>query len=98
MIISEYKVNLFARKTIARGQRTIYIDIYQFDQSAGALAAYYYLRKGATTVIKRGDASSEEDDSISFCQGTLLSLYMERRKMMMNQRMSSGSALMGSPT
>jgi hypothetical protein len=76
LIISEYKVNLFARKTIARGQRTIYIDIYQFDQSAGALAAYYYLRKGATTVIKRGDASSEEDDSISFCQGTLfVSIY-----------------------
>lgn len=75
-IISEYKVNLFARKTIARGQRTIYIDVYQFDQTAGALAAYYYLRKGATTVIKRGDASSEEDDSISFCQGALfVSIY-----------------------
>lgn len=68
-ILAEYKLSFMARKTLNRGQRSIYIDVYQFEKPEGALAAYFLLRKGATTVVKRGDASSEDEDSISFCSG-----------------------------
>lgn len=70
-ILAEYKLLYMSRKALNRGQRSIYIDVYQFEKSDGALAAYFLLRKGATTVVKRGDASSEDEDSISFCSGNV---------------------------
>jgi len=68
-VLQEFKIVYQARKTLSRGQRNIYIDVYQFENSDFALAAYYYLRKGASTIVKRGDATSEDDASISFAQG-----------------------------
>lgn len=75
-ILQEYRLESLLRRVLQRGQRRIYIDVYEFGDAQGALAAYYYLRKGATTVVKRGDLSSEEDDSISFVLGrTFVSIY-----------------------
>lgn len=75
-ILGEYGLNIFTRRMFQRGQRNIYIDIYEFASDAGAFGAYYFLRKGATTVVPRGDAASEDDASISFVQGhTFVSIY-----------------------
>lgn len=75
-MLKEFRVANFTRKVFNRGQRSIYVDAYQFDSVDGALAAYYFLRRGATTVLKRGDGASEDADSISFVQGkTFISIY-----------------------
>ena len=75
-ILAEYRLTGFFRKTFTRGQRSIYIDVYDFQNSDGAYGAYNYLRRGSTTVLPRGDAASEDDASISFVQGkTFLSIY-----------------------
>ncbi len=75
-ILAEYRLTGFFRKTFKRGQRSIYIDVYDFQDSDGAYGAYNYLRRGSTTVLPRGDAASEDDDSISLVQGkTFLSIY-----------------------
>lgn len=75
-ILGEYGLNVFTRRMFQRGQRNIYIDIYEFASDAGAFGAYYFLRKGATTVVPRGDAASEDEASISFVQGhTFVSIY-----------------------
>ncbi len=68
-ILGEYSLRAFSRKTFQRGQRFITINLYEFAGNDSAFAAYYFLRRGATTVVKRGDATSEDDDSISFVQG-----------------------------
>ncbi|MBN8661500.1 MAG: hypothetical protein J0M35_14135 [Candidatus Obscuribacter phosphatis] len=69
LILKEFGILSFFGKTLSRGNRRIEIYIYEFEQDSGAMAAYFYLRKGAGTVVRRGDASSEEDASISFVQG-----------------------------
>ena len=75
-ILGEYGLDIFTRRMFQRGQRNICIDIYEFASDAGAFGAYYFLRKGATTVVPRGDAASEDDASISFVQGhTFVSIY-----------------------
>jgi hypothetical protein len=75
-ILAEYRLTGFFRKTFQRGQRYIYIDIYDFQSADGAYGAYNYLRRGSTTVLPRGDVASEDDNSISFVQGkTFLSIY-----------------------
>jgi hypothetical protein len=75
-ILAEYSLTGFFRKTFKRGQRYIYIDVYNFQNAEGAYGAYNFLRKGSTTVLPRGDAASEDDNSISFVQGkTFLSVY-----------------------
>lgn len=52
-----------------RGQRTCTVKLFRFSTTDGAYGAYTNLRVGASTVIARGDASSEDDDSISFWKG-----------------------------
>ncbi|MFA6208039.1 MAG: DUF6599 family protein [Candidatus Obscuribacterales bacterium] len=75
-ILQEYGLKSFTRKSFQRGQRYIHLDIYEFANNDGAFAAYSFLRRGATTVVLRGDATSEDDDSISFVQGkTFVSIY-----------------------
>jgi len=75
-ILAEYRLNGFFRKSFKRGQRSIYIDVYDFQNADGAYGAYNYLRRGSTTVLPRGDAASEDDQSISLVQGkTFLSIY-----------------------
>ncbi|MBP9092841.1 hypothetical protein KBI23_17590 [bacterium] len=75
-ILQEYGLRFFTRKSLQRGQRYIHVDVYEFANNDGAFAAYSFLRRGATTVVLRGDATSEDDDSISFVQGkTFISIY-----------------------
>jgi len=75
-ILGEYRLSGFFRKSFKRGQRSIYIDVYEFQNADGAYGAYNYLRRGSTTVLPRGDAASEDDQSISLVQGkTFLSIY-----------------------
>ncbi|CAN5385793.1 hypothetical protein BH11CYA1_BH11CYA1_50460 [soil metagenome] len=75
-ILQEYGLQSFTRKSFQRGQRYIHVDVYEFANNNGAFAAYSFLRRGATTIVLRGDATSEDDDSISFVQGkTFISIY-----------------------
>jgi hypothetical protein len=75
-ILREYGLQSFTRKSLQRGQRYIHVDVYEFANNDGAFAAYAFLRRGATTVVLRGDATSEDDDSISFVQAkTFISIY-----------------------
>lgn len=67
-LLQEFGCLEFARKTLARGQRRILVDMFEFPNPSGAWAAYNYLRRGASTVITRGDGSSEDEQSISFWQ------------------------------
>lgn len=52
-----------------RGQRSCTAAIYRFSSVSGAYGAYTNLRVGASTVLVRGNASSEDDDTISFWKG-----------------------------
>jgi len=65
-LIKEFGVIECARRTFSRGQRQIRINLYRFQTSDGAYGAYLGLRRGSTNTIQRGDASSEDDRSISF--------------------------------
>lgn len=65
-ILSEYGCTSILRRTYQRGQRRIIVEVLEFKNSSGAYGAYGLLRKGSTTYISRGDASSEDDQSISF--------------------------------
>ncbi len=75
-LLREFGLSAISQKSFQRGQRHIYVDLFEFENSDGAYATYCLLRRGATTVVKRGDATSEDDDSISFVQGkTFVSIY-----------------------
>ncbi|HEY9716248.1 MAG TPA: DUF6599 family protein, partial [Trichormus sp.] len=65
-ILQEFRCSGVVTRSYQRGQRRILVEAFRFPTSDGAYGAYYLLRHGASTVIKRGDASSEDDQSISF--------------------------------
>ncbi len=65
-ILQEFRCTGVVTRSYQRGQRRILVEAFRFPTSDGAYGAYYLLRHGASTVIKRGDASSEDDQSISF--------------------------------
>jgi hypothetical protein len=67
-MLGEFKCVAMVHKVFKRGNRFIIVQGYEFQQPIGANAAYTYLRKGSTTVVTRGDGSSEDADSISFFQ------------------------------
>lgn len=68
-ILKECGCHAFTRKVFKRGNRYVTFEGYQFNNRIGANAGYNFLRRGSTTVVKRGDASSEDSQSISFFQG-----------------------------
>ncbi len=78
-ILQEFGCTNVYTRYFQRGQRRIIMRIFQFAGTAGtagAYGAYSLLRHGATTVIQRGDGSSEDDQSISFWQGqTFVSVF-----------------------
>ena len=75
-LLKEAGVVSALRKSYKRGQRFIYIDVYQTAEPKGAWALFGYFRRGSTNVLKRGDASSENDDAISFVKGRrFVSIY-----------------------
>jgi hypothetical protein len=75
-VLLEYGCLGRAKRLLQRGQRQILINVYDFATTAGAYGAYCYLRQGSSNVITKGDASSEDQQSISFCKGNFfVSIY-----------------------
>lgn len=64
-ILAEYGCQARISKSFQRGQRRIDATVYQFLTPQGAYGAYNFFRHGASNEIVKGDASSEEDQSIS---------------------------------
>ena len=67
-LLQEFGCAQAVRRVYRRGHRVIIGEVFTFRNSDAAYAAYNLLRRGATTIITRGDASSEEEQSISFWQ------------------------------
>ncbi len=75
-VLLEYGCLARAKRVFQRGQRQIFINVYEFATTAGAYGVYCYLRQGSSNVITKGDASSEDQQSISFCKDRFfVSLY-----------------------
>ena len=74
LILNEFACKAISQKVFKRGNRFITIKAFEFAESEGANAGYDLLRKGSTNVVKRGDGSSEDGDSISFWQDKYLFL------------------------
>ncbi len=68
LALREFHVKALVWRAFQRGQRRIILKLYKFETPQGAYGAYTFLRRGATTVVRRGDASSEDDQSLSFWQ------------------------------
>ena len=68
LYLREYRATGVASRDYQRGQRRVLARIYKFESAQGAYGAYTCLRRGATTVVTRGDASSEDDQSLSIWQ------------------------------
>ena len=65
-VLQEFRCLSVVQRVFHRGQRRIVAEVFSFPSSEAAYAAYHLLRHGATTIVTRGDASSEEEQSISF--------------------------------
>lgn len=75
-ILREFRCISVYSKNFKRGQREIFTRVYMFNSAESAYGAYSLLRQGATTVVRRGDGSSEDEQGISFWQGrTFVSVY-----------------------
>ncbi len=67
-VLEELHCQVLAQKTFKRGNRYIIAEEYLFDNPMYASAAFGLLHTGSTTVIRKGDGSSEDEKSISFWQ------------------------------
>lgn len=65
MMLKEYGCQSSLARSFQRGQRRINAVVYCFHSSQGAYGAYNLLRRGSSTVVAKGDASSEDDQSVS---------------------------------
>lgn len=65
-LTSEFGCTGILQKVFSRDQRQIVATAYRFTSVEGAYGAYCCLRKGASNLIAKGDASSEDDRTISF--------------------------------
>lgn len=70
--LQEFRCRVIVQKRFKRGNRYITIRAFQFENTIGANAGYDLLRKGSTAVVKLGDGSSDDGDSISFWQSNFL--------------------------
>lgn len=69
-LLSEFRCAAIIHKGYSRTQRNVDVYVYSFPDSRAAFAAYAALRSGSSNVVVRGDASSEDDATISFLKGT----------------------------
>lgn len=69
-MLKEFGCRTSFSKGFQRGQRRIDAVVYSFSSSQGAYAAYGLLHRGSTTFVARGDASSEDDQSVSIWKDT----------------------------
>jgi hypothetical protein len=65
-LAKEFGLTAYSQRSFSRYQDQVIASIYQFATSEGAYGAYCCLRKGASNLIAKGDASSEDDKAISF--------------------------------
>jgi hypothetical protein len=65
-LLAEFGAREYAQKTFSADQRRIIVNVYRFETSDGAFGAYLALRKGSSTLVLKGDATSQDDRSISF--------------------------------
>jgi hypothetical protein len=68
-VLQEFGCTQIILKDYTRPQRAVRLAVYTFASPEGAYGAYSTMRRGSSTVVLRGDASSEDDSSISFWQG-----------------------------
>jgi hypothetical protein len=66
LVEQEFHCSAIIRRAFQRGQRRITADVFTFPNSDDAYGAYRLLRSGSSTVVKRGDDSSEDESSLSF--------------------------------
>jgi hypothetical protein len=64
-MLKEFGCRSIWSKAFQRGQRRINATVYGFSSSEGAYAAYNLLRRGSSTFVAKGDASSEDDQNVS---------------------------------
>jgi hypothetical protein len=65
-LLKEFQVKDKEQRSLHRGQRKIFIEAYQFATTDGAFGAYCAARRGSSSYLAQGDASSEDQDSFSF--------------------------------
>ena len=68
-LLQEFTCNHVLSKSFTRTQRAVTVLVYTFPDARGAFGAYSSMRTGSSTVLVRGDASSEDENSISFWRG-----------------------------
>jgi hypothetical protein len=64
-LVFEFGCNTYGQRVFLQSETQIVASVYQFSTSEGAYGAYCCLRKGASNLIPKGDASSEDDKDIS---------------------------------
>lgn len=70
--LREYGCTHVCVKKFWKPQRNATVSMFYFPETRGAFGAYSIMRQGSSNVVVRGDASSEDDDSISFLKGNYL--------------------------
>jgi hypothetical protein len=73
-LLQEYGCTHILVRTFQRPQRSVTAVVYCFVNPLGAYGAYTTMRSGSQTIVVRGDASSEDDRSVSFWKGRHLVL------------------------
>jgi hypothetical protein len=64
-LISEFGAVEYGQRTFNQGQHRIIVKAFRFATPDGAYGAYLSLRRGSSTTLLKGDATSQDDKSIS---------------------------------
>jgi len=68
-LLQEYRCLMQSKQILQRGTRKIIIDAFQLATADGAYGTYCSARRGSSSYSTLGDASSEDQESTSFCKG-----------------------------
>lgn len=71
-VLIEYGCNNIAEKKFKRGHRECSVYLFRFKTTDGAFGAYSTMREGSSTVLPRGQGSSEDERSITFYSAKFL--------------------------
>jgi len=67
-LLREFRCTGNASRFFQRGQRLVIARAYKFEDPQAAFGAYSLMREGSSSGVKRGDFSSEDDQSVSIWQ------------------------------
>ncbi len=70
-LLLEYGCTDFVSRSFHREGASCHVDLYHFAKADGAYGAYSTLREGSSNIVLRGQASSEDDNCISFWKGSV---------------------------